>query len=335
VRVLDQKNEYPDANLSGLDVAGGTLWAVENGRGRLHRHRPQGDAWAGAGMGRRQGAALSDGSGRVDAEAVTAVGDAVYVGSERDNDNNKVSRPAVLRYQPSDEASELTATAEWNLAADFPGIGANAGIEGLTWIPDAWLTLAGSSMRHHGRRVRPARYPGHGDGLFFVGVEGTAAVYAYALAADGGFARIATIASPFPIVAEVQFSATASDRLRRCLRRTHRDLRDHRAVCRHIGRHIPQAHLYARPAQTANVANEGFALGEACLDGVAPTFYADDARTDGFSLRSGTIACTAASPPRTGSRPRPSHRHPLPRRCVADPRPDRRRDDAGPPAAPR
>jgi hypothetical protein len=25
VRVLDQKNEYPDANLSGLDVAGGTL----------------------------------------------------------------------------------------------------------------------------------------------------------------------------------------------------------------------------------------------------------------------------------------------------------------------
>jgi hypothetical protein len=115
----------------------------------------------------------------VDAEAVTAVGDAVYVGSERDNDNNKVSRPAVLRYQPSDEASELTATAEWNLAADFPGIGANSGIEGLTWIPDAWLSARGFVDGTTGAAYGP-RYPGHGDRLFFVGVEGTAAVYAYA-----------------------------------------------------------------------------------------------------------------------------------------------------------
>lgn len=296
VRVLDQKDEYPDANLSGLDVADGTLWAVENGRGRLHRLLAHGDAWVQA-PGWADGKALHypTGSGRVDAEAVTAVGDAVYVGSERDNDNNKVSRPAVLRYQPSDEASELTATAEWNLAADFPGLGANSGIEGLTWIPDAWLSARGFVDENTGVVYDPARYPGHGDGLFFVGVEGTAAVYAYALAADGSFARIATIASPFPVVAEVQF---ARDQLWIVCD----DACDGRIATYAIAGAGPsvgtfqQAHIYARPAQTSNFANEGFALGEACLDGVTPTFYADDARTDGFSLRSGTLTCTDASP---------------------------------------
>lgn len=297
VRVLDAKNEYPDANLSGLDVADGALWAVENGRGRLHRIVPQGDGWVQA-AGWADGKALHypNGSGRVDAEAVTVVGDAVYVGSERDNDNNKVSRPAVLRYQPSTSASELVATAEWNLAADLPGLGANAGIEGLTWISDAWLTARGFVDATTGAAYVPTRYPGHGDGLFFVGVEGTAAVYAYALAADGGFSRIATIPSPFPIVAEVQFS---DDRLWIVCD----DACDGRIATFEItppsagtaGGTFRQTHLYARPAQTANVANEGFAIGDTCVDGVAETFYADDARTDGFSLRSGTIACTAGS----------------------------------------
>lgn len=298
MRVLDAKNEYPDANLSGLDVADGALWAVENGRGRLHRIVPQGDGWVQA-AGWVDGKPLHypDGSGRVDAEAVTAVGDAVYVGSERDNDNNKVSRPAVLRYQPSASASELVATTEWNLAADFPGLGANAGIEGLTWIPDAWLTAHGFVDATTGVAYVPARYPGHGDGLFFVGVEGTASVYAYALAAGGGFSRVATIASPFPLVAEVQFSA---DRLWIVCD----DACDGRIATFEItppsagtaGGTFQQTHLYARPAQSANVANEGFAIADTCVDGVAATFYADDARTDGFSLRSGTIACTAGSP---------------------------------------
>ncbi|QRY42259.1 lamin tail domain-containing protein [Microbacterium hominis] len=320
VRVLDAKNEYPDANLSGLDVADGGLWAVENGRGRLHRIVPQGDGWVQA-DGWVDGKALHypNGSGRVDAEAVTAVGDAVYVGSERDNDDNKVSRPAVLRYEPSTSASELVASTEWNLAADFPGLGANAGIEGLTWISDAWLIAHGFVDATTGAAYVPARYPGHGDGLFFVGVEGTASVYAYALAAGGGFSRVATLAAPFSVVAEVQFSA---DRLWVVCD----DACDGRIATFEItppsagaaDGTFHQTHLYARPAQTANVANEGFAIGT-CVDGIAATFYADDARTDGFSLRSGTIACTAGSPtpeptptppasptPESSATPRPS-----------------------------
>lgn len=297
VRVLDAKNEYPDANLSGLDYADGGLWAVENGRGRLHRLVPQGDAWVTA-SGWTDGKALHypNGSGRVDAEAVAAVGDAVYVGSERDNDDSKVSRPAVLRYEPTSSASELVATAEWNLAADFPGLGANAGIEGLTWVPDAWLIAHGFVDPTTAKPYDPTRYPAHGDGLFFVGVEGTAKVYAYALSASGGFTRVATIDTPFAVVAEVQFD-------RGLLWIACDDACDGRIATYDIAATgTPQAgsfqstHVYARPAQTANIANEGFAIGDTCVDGAVSTFYADDARTDGFSLRSGTLACTGTTP---------------------------------------
>lgn len=301
VRTVDAKNEYPDANLSGLAYADGGLWAVENGRGRLHRLVPQGDGWAQA-PGWVDGKALHypNGSGRVDAEAVAAVGGAVYVGSERDNDNNKVSRPAVLRYAPSASASTLIATAEWNLAADFPGLGANAGIEGLTWIPDSWLTSRGFVDASTGAAYTPSRYPGHGDGLFFVGVEGTAKVYAYALASSGAFSRVATIDTPFPVVAEVQYSF---DRLWVVCD----DACDGRIATYDIAASgtahgtFQPTHVYARPAQTANFANEGFAIGDICTGGVVPTFYADDARTDGHSLRSGTLACTDAAPEPTAT----------------------------------
>lgn len=299
VRTLDRQNEYPDANLSGLDHADGGLWAVENGRGRLHRLIPEGSSWVKA-PGWTDGKALHypNGSGRVDAEAVTAVGDAVYVGSERDNDNSKVSRPAVLRYTPTSSDSELVATTEWNLAPDFPGLGANAGIEGLTWIPDAWLTARGFVDAKTGVAYDPAGYPGHGDGLFFVGVEGTAKVYAYALASDGSFTRIATIGTPFSVVAEVQFDQLDQGRLWIACD----DACDGRIATYDVAAMGPargafqQTHVYSRPAQTANYANEGFAIGDTCTGGVVSTFYADDARTDGFSLRSGTLACTDATP---------------------------------------
>lgn len=298
VSVLDDEATF-GGDLSGLDYADGGLWAVENGNGLLYRL--EGADFAPA-SGWASGKALRypDGTGKVDAEGVTAVGSAVYVSSERNNAQSSVSRPSVLRYDPTPEGAELVADAEWNLAADFPGLGANAGLEGITWIADAWLVAEGFADARTGAAYDPAGYPGHGDGLFFVGVEGTAKVYAYALQTGGAFARIATIDTPFALVADVQFDRgllwVACD-----------EACDGRTATYEVdaaGAFVP-SHVYARPANAANVANEGFAIGASCIEGVAQTFYADDADTDGFSLRSGTLACTSGATP-TDPEPTPT-----------------------------
>lgn len=297
VRVLDDESTFA-GDLSGLDYAtganGAELWAVENGNGLLYRLVPSGEDWApAAGWSAGRTLRYPDGTGAVDAEGVTVQGGSVFVSSERNNDQSSVSRPAVLRFDgaASGGSSELVASAEWNLASDFPGLGANAGLEGITWVPDADLVADGFRDERTGAIYDPADYSGHGDGLFFVGVEGTASVYAYALASDGSFDRVATIATSFALVADVQYDRgllwVVCDEA--CDGRTATYEVDGTGV-------FAPTHVYARPAGMTNVANEGFAIASTCVDGHAQTFYADDADTDGFSLRAGTLDCTTGTP---------------------------------------
>ncbi|GGL80253.1 hypothetical protein GCM10009706_18490 [Curtobacterium citreum] len=309
--VLDAEDTFT-GDLSGLDwapsatTADGRLWAVQNGDGLLYHLAPDGrGGWAptnAAGVDLR----YADGTGTPDAEGVTVTADdpgAVYVSTERDNDVSKVSRPAVLRFASADGSeSVLRATDEWNLAADFPGLGANAGLEGVTWVPDAWLTSHGFVDQHTGAAYAPTSYPRHGEGLFLVGVEGTASVYAYALMDDGAFQRVATIATPFSLVAEVQFDPTL-DALwvvcdEACSGRTALfDVQDGAFTL---------ATLYEAPANAdRGLANEGFAISGRCVDGARATFTADDNDTDGSSLRTGTYPCDASTEPGDGGTPAP------------------------------
>ncbi|GAA1494891.1 lamin tail domain-containing protein [Curtobacterium herbarum] len=303
-RVLDDADTF-SGDLSGLDwqssrtaVGGGVLWGVQNGDGLLYRMASDGaGGWA---PSNATGTTLhyADGSGTPDAEGVTVTADdpgAVYVSTERDDEMSSTSRPAVLRFA-TDDGSErtLNATDEWNLAGDFPGLGANAGLEGVTWVPDSWLTEQGFVDESTGAAYSPTRYSGHGDGLFFVGVEGTASVYAYALMDDGSSKRIATIATPFAVVAEVQFDPTL-DALwvvcdDACAGRTALfDVQDGAFTA---------ATVYDAPSGAArDLANEGFAISDVCTDGERATFYADDNDTDGSSLRTGTFPCTEDTAP--------------------------------------
>lgn len=300
-------------DLSGLDHepsgtgAPGTLWAVQNGDGLLYRLDP--DATGGyaptadSGWATGKVVRYPDGTGVVDAEGVTVAGDdsarGVYVSSERDNAVSGVSRPSVLRYDVSGVGTTLVAEQEWALAADFPGLGANAGLEGITWVPDAWLVERGFVDEATGAAYAPAAYPGHGDGLFVVGVEGTASAYAYALSTDGTATRVATIETPFALVADVQFDADL-DALwvvcdEACSGRTATFGIDD------AGAFALEALYEAPTAADRGLANEGFALADAatCSDGVRRTFYADDADTDGFSLRAGTFPCATVVDPGT------------------------------------
>lgn len=85
-------------------------------------------------------------------------------------------------------------------------VGDNGGFEGITWVPDSFLTAGGFRDDHTKAPYDPAAYAGHGTGLYFVGLEDTGKIYAYALdQAGGGFTRVATIASGFPKVMELEF----------------------------------------------------------------------------------------------------------------------------------
>ncbi|MBT1622136.1 lamin tail domain-containing protein [Curtobacterium flaccumfaciens pv. oortii] len=295
--VLDDEDTFT-GDLSGIDWTtsstseDGQLWAVQNGDGLLYHLTSDGQGgWApsnAAGTDLR----YADGTGTPDAEGVTVTSDdpgAVYVSTERDNDVSKTSRPSVLRYATTDGSeSTLRATDEWDLAADFPGLGANAGLEGVTWIPDSWLTEHGFADEHTGAAYAPSTYAGHGEGLFFVGVEGTASVSAYALMADGSFQRVATIGSSFAVVADVQFDPTL-DALwvvcdDACAGRT--------ALYELTDGVFTAAKVFEAPSNAdRTLANEGFAISGVCTDGERATFTADDNDTDGFSLRTGTYPC--------------------------------------------
>lgn len=318
-------------NMSGLafedtDAGSGadTLWAVKNGQGTLYRLEKADGVWSPvAGDGWADGRTLhyADGTGDVDAEGVTLTdaGSAggIFVSTERDNDVSGRSRPSVIRYDVSGTGTEISASREWNLAADLatdvPTIGANAGLEGITWIPDADLVAKGFVDESTGAPYDPADYPGHGGGLFFVGLEANGSLYAYALGQDSGdIRRVATIASGFPSVMDLEYDPATDLLWAVC-----DDTCDGRSAVLDVagsdsaaaavsvtaaaatpGRFAVET-VVERPAGMPNVNNEGFAIApnDQCADGVKPVVWSDDNGTDGFSLREGTIECALAETP--------------------------------------
>src|SRR5690606_8990915 len=214
-----------------------------------------------------------DGTGTPDSEGVTVAdgGSAggVYVSTERDNAASGTSRPSILRFDVSGTGTELVATHEWNLAADLTStvgtIGANSGLEGITWVPDAVLTARGFVDESTGAAYEPSAYPNHGAGVFFVALEATGKLYGYVLDLSGAAAhRIATIDTPGAM--EVAFDPETPRLWAVC-----DEVCQGRTAALQIGSSgaYEVAHRYARPADAANYANEGFAIAPptACVPG--------------------------------------------------------------------
>lgn len=310
IQTVDGSNVF-GGNMSGLAYEGsgsatpGVIWAVRNGPGTLFRLVWDGTIWTpdpandwGTGKALR----YPDGTGDPDAEGVTYSGTGsaggIYVSTERNNANNGVSHNSILRFDPTAAGATLTATNEWNLTADLPTVGANLGIEGVTWIPDAFLTAQGFYDEGKGHAYNPAEYPDHGDGLFFVGVEANGSIYAYALNhVDNSFSRVATIVSGFIGVMDVtfdrelnQFWAVCDDG---CQGRTEILKIDQRTGVPTSGRFVV-TNLFERPSGMPNLNNEGFTLAPQaeCVSGKKPVFWSDDGETGGHAIRRGTVSCT-------------------------------------------
>ena len=153
-------------------------------------------------------------------------------------------------------------------------------------------------MKSKGHAYNPADYPNNGGGVFFVGVEGTGQIHAYALDhVSGGFTRLASFTSGFSTVMDLtfdnelgQFWAVCDDT---CQGRTTVLRIDTQVGSATQGRFIV-AQRFERPTGMPNLNNEGFTFAPLaeCVGGKRPVFWADDAETAGYSLRSGFITCT-------------------------------------------
>lgn len=301
-------------NMSGLTYEGAAagapavLWAVQNGPGTLYRLIFDGTIWTpDPANGWRAGKPLryKNGTGNPDSEGVTfAEGGAaggIYVATERNNDASTVSRNVVIRVDPTAAGTTLTATQEWDLTADLPAVGANLGIEAITWVSDAYLTAQGFVDETANKAYAPGDYPNHGTGLFFVGVEGNGNVYVYALDQLAGTAkRIAVISTGFGGVMSLEFDRELNDLWAGCDDGCGNKFAvmeiDGRAGSSTRGK-FQIARIFDRPASLPNVNNEGFAIApqSECVGGLKPAFWADDNNTGGHAIRRARTSCTGVA----------------------------------------
>ncbi|MGN8552059.1 UNVERIFIED_CONTAM: lamin tail domain-containing protein [Microbacterium sp. SLM126] len=311
VRIVDAVDAFTDldANDEG-DVSGAAfdpndptvLWVAMN-KGRLFKMHLVGGLytafpeWAG-GIPVR----FADGGGELDAEGVTVGPDgAVYLTSERDNLRAKgTSYNKVARYDVSAvtaTTTELVATHEWDVNGFVP-TGTNLGLEGITYVPDAYLVNSGWKV--DGVAYSATAYPT--PGLFVTAVEGTGALHFFSLPVGGAAVEVKVEASGFPWSMDVAYDADRGALWALC----DDGCGGAYNLLKVVDGDFEVARSYARPAGMPNLNNEGMAIAPAstCVDGFQEVVWADDGDTDGFSLRSGTLPCpTTGGPTDPGTDP--------------------------------
>lgn len=313
VTTVDVAGQLGEDNVSGLayeagrDGAPDVLWAVRNGPSTLYRLLWDGAAWkpdTADGWGAGKALRYPAGNGDPDAEGVTLVAGSsasgVYVSTERDNTVKSTSRPEVLRLDVTGTAPTLTATTEFDLTADLPAVEPNKGLEAITWVPDAALVAKGLRDQGTGAAYDPKTHPGHGDGLFLVGLEADGSVRAYALDATGGYSKVSTFSSGLTGVMDLEWEPETQLLWAEC-----DDTCGGRTATLDVGAGgaFAVTATYERPAGLPDVNDEGFAIApqSSCVDGRKPVFWSDDSATDGHSLRAGTLRCTAPGTPTPGT----------------------------------
>jgi hypothetical protein len=176
-------------------------------------------------------------------------------------------------------------------------VGPNLGLEAITWIPDSYLTAAGFRDESRNAAYDPTLYPNHGNGLFFVGVEISGRIYAYALDhVANGFQRVAEIVSGQAGTMGLEY-----DRDRNTLWSYCDDTCGNRSTLLSVntdpsaatfGRFVLRAFI-DKPSSLANINNEGIAIAPEteCVSGMKSFLWSDDSDTGGQSLRRDTIPC--------------------------------------------
>ena len=294
----------------GRDISGlvfdktdpSVLWAVKN-KSWVFKLTKQGGLWAAApGWTGGKQILFPSGTGEPDSEGMTIGPDgALYITTERDNANNSVPLNSVLRFDPNAVGTTLTATNQWNLTSEFPELtsgGANLGFEGVSFVPDSYLTANGFIDQSTGLTYRPSNYPLHGSGLYFAALENDGKLYAYTLNSNNTFRRISVVSTGMAHVMDVQYDADAQRIWALC---------DNSCGVTSVLLKISGTgafavdKVYARPASLPNNNIEGFAISASstCSAGVKEVVWGDDgiygtgasSAGEGHALYSGTVNC--------------------------------------------
>ena len=288
---------------AGATRAADVLWAVDDRDGLLHRLVLTSGTWrpdTTAAWGQGKKFTFPDGR-KPDAEGLVVIGGDAWVSTERDGTG--VSRPSILRVPLGGTASTLGSTQEWRLASQFPGLGANVGLEAIGHVPDSHLVRAGFRDQARNALYDPAAYPGKvGGGVFFVAAEAASLkgeVRGYVLNADGSFVRVATIANPLGLAMDLEFDPATSRLWITC----DNDCGGRSATAEVRSGSFVVTTTYARPTGLPNHNNEGFAIAPTsrCSGGSRPVFWSNDANNSGHALRAGTLRCDQAGVARRGA----------------------------------
>jgi hypothetical protein len=273
------------------------LWGIQNDPSVLYRLIWNGTTWNGVTDDNwTSGKTIHypGGAGHPDSEGLTRAewsSPAIYVSAERDNDNGNVSRLSVLRYDTSVTGStDLTATHEWNLTSDLPTSGGNLGLEAIAWVPDSFLTANGFIDDSVNAAYDPSRYPNHGTGLFFVGLESNGMIYGYALDHSAGtFQKIASVPSGHASIMSLDFDRDVGNLWAYC----DNTCANQASVLRVAGGHFVVQYLYDHPASLPNSNFEGITIApeSECTQGKKSFFWADDDAYGGHAIYRGTIPC--------------------------------------------
>ena len=295
---------------SGQDLSGlafdptnaNVLYAVKN-KSHVYRLINSGGTWSkdtANGWTNGKDIRFPGGTGAPDSEGMTVGPDgALYITTERDNNNSSVPLDTILRFADS-SATTLTATDQWTLTSDLgfsqtDAADSNLGFEGVTFVPDSFLTSSGFRT-DAGTLYSPANYPGKAlPGLFFAAVEKTGHLIAYALSSDHSFVRVADIASGMLGVMDDQFDPDLGEIWAHC-----DNTCGNATALLKIGSdgHFTVDRYFARPANLPNYNLEGFAVAplSAAVNGQRQVLWTDDGDRFGHSLWSGTIPATLLSP---------------------------------------
>lgn len=320
-------------NLSGLFyVAGATpaddyLWGVANGsssggsvntsQSSYFKIGQNGDGTWGPASGWERGVQLhySDGTGQPDAEGITSVGGKVFISTERDNSNNKVSRVSILQYDPAqvDWANHsANAAQQWELESDLgPGTDANLGsadanlgAEAIAFVPDGYL-VANGFRTDAGTLYDPAQYGDHFGGVFFAGIEKNGKLYGYVLEnGTGKFTRVTSFSSGLKNSATT-FSVmdAAWDPSQEALWLDCDDTCQGQTSIAKINTtpgdpaqgHFQVTTIYNRPTGGPNVNNEGFTFQpiSRCDAGLRSVWWSNDTGDGGYAISTAKATCPA------------------------------------------
>lgn len=237
------------------------------------------------------------GKGSPDSEGLThsEVGsNEIYVCTERDNDNNKVSKMSVLRYEITDSSSQkLTATHEFDLTSTIPkSSDANVGLEGIAYISDEFLVANNFYDANKKGVYDPDNYPGHGSGLFLVAYEGNGNIYVYALDHDTSTStQLAVFNSGETAIMSIYFDRSTGYLWTLC--DNHCSGASHVLKLNENGV-FTQIASYARPTSMGgNYNNEGIAVtpDDLCVDGYKPVYWSDDDNDNSHAIREDNVPC--------------------------------------------